>query len=148
MTLLPDPCVIELNGEPTLLLHGDILCTDDVDYLAFRQQVRQLKWQQEFLAQPLAQRQAFASKARGESKAHQQGRAMEIGDANPDAVSAMLQRYGIARMIHGHTHRPAVHEIASEDDVARQRIVLGDWYEQGSVLRVGGDAAYSLDGLS
>jgi UDP-2,3-diacylglucosamine hydrolase len=131
-TLLPDPAVILLQGEPTLLLHGDLLCTDDVAYQAFRRQVRDAQWQAQFLAQPLAARRAFAEKARAASKAHQQQVAETITDVNPDEVLAMLGHYGIRRMIHGHTHRPAIHDLGQR----RQRIVLGDWYDQGSVLRV------------
>ena len=134
MSVLPDPCVLELQGEPVLLLHGDLLCTDDAGYLAFRRQVRDPGWQQGFLAQPLAQRRAFAQKARAASQAAQQGQPLSIGDVNQAAVEAMLRRYGVRSMIHGHTHRPAVHRFAI-DGVPHRRIVLGDWYEQGSVLR-------------
>lgn len=146
MTLLPDPCVMPLGGEPTLLLHGDLLCTDDIRYLAFRRQVRDLAWQANFLSQPLANRKAFAKQARAESYASQQGRAPDIGDANVVAVEDMLQRYGVRRMIHGHTHRPRIHShlVAGREC---ERIVLGDWYEQGSVLRLDSGGRYSLDRL-
>lgn len=134
-TLLPDPAVILLDGEPTLLLHGDLLCLDDTGYQALRQQVRDPAWQQAFLAQPLAARRAFAAQARAASKAAQTGRDESIGDANPDEVRRLMDLYGVRRMIHGHTHRPAIHALT----LARGpglRIVLGDWYEQASVLRV------------
>ncbi|MFC5569885.1 UDP-2,3-diacylglucosamine diphosphatase [Lysobacter yangpyeongensis] len=140
MTILPDPAVVMLYGEPTLILHGDTLCTDDVAYQQFRAQVRNPAWQQQFLSQPLAARVAFAQQARAASKAHQAGLqdkgAMEsITDVAPATVEATLLRFGITRMIHGHTHRPAIHELEIGER-ACQRIVLGDWYDQGSVLRV------------
>lgn len=134
-TLLADPAVILLDGEPTLLLHGDLLCLDDTGYQALRRQVRDPAWQQAFLAQPLAARRAFAAQARAASKMAQTGRDESIGDASPDEVKRLMDLYGVRRMIHGHTHRPAIHALT----LARgpgQRIVLGDWYEQASVLRV------------
>jgi UDP-2,3-diacylglucosamine hydrolase len=146
MTLLPDPCVLGLQGEPVLLLHGDLLCTDDAAYLAFRQQVREPAWQQGFLAQPLPQRRAFAQQARAASQAAQQSQPLSIGDVNQTAVETTLRRYGVHTMIHGHTHRPAVHEFEL-DGVPHRRIVLGDWYEQGSVLRLDDHGRYALSAL-
>lgn len=144
--LLPDPCVIDLHGQPTVLMHGDLLCTDDHRYLAFRRQVRNADWQQDFLAQPLAQRQAFAAQARAASQMHQAGLASagqleSITDVNAAAVAEVLGRYGVQRLIHGHTHRPAIHTLITCDGSAT-RVVLGDWYTQGSVLRA------SRDGLA
>lgn len=141
--LLADPCVAVLDGEPTLLLHGDLLCTDDSRYQDFRRQVRDPAWREQFLAQPLSARRAFAQQARAASQDHQNGLKQEgqlevITDVNADAVVAMLQRFGLRRMIHGHTHRPAIHSLRLADRSA-QRVVLGDWYEQGSVLRVSSD---------
>lgn len=138
MTVLPDPAVVMLDGEPTLILHGDLLCTDDMAYQQFRTQTREPRWQQQFLSQPLAARLAFAAQARAASKARygelvSAGMAEAIGDVAPASVQAWFKRYGIRRMIHGHTHRPAIHD---EGD-GNTRVVLGDWYEQGSVLRVG-----------
>ncbi|KFN41580.1 UDP-2,3-diacylglucosamine diphosphatase [Arenimonas metalli] len=137
-TLLPDPCVVDLHGVPTLLMHGDLLCTEDTAYQAFRRQVRDPAWQANFLAQPLAARQAFAAQARAASQQHQKGMSETITDVTPDAVDAVMARHGVTRLIHGHTHRPAIHalEIAGR---RAQRIVLGDWYDQGSVLRLDGD---------
>lgn len=131
MRLLPDPCVLRIGGEPTLLLHGDLLCTDDLAYQRFRSESRSPAWKQAFLARPVAERLHFAEQARAESRRHQQGLDSSITDANPDAVVEMLRLHGVRRMIHGHTHRPAVHRVG--DDC--ERIVLGDWYTQGSVLR-------------
>ncbi len=140
MTILPDPTVVDLYGKPVLLMHGDTLCTDDVAYQQFRAQTRDPVWQAQFLAQPLAARIAFAKQAREASKAHQsglgsQGTMETITDVAPAAVAAAFQQFGVETLIHGHTHRPAVHAL-DVDGRPRERIVLGDWYEQGSVLRV------------
>jgi UDP-2,3-diacylglucosamine hydrolase len=137
--LLPDPCVIDLYGEPTLLMHGDLLCSDDRAYLNFRAQVRDAAWQQSFLAMPLAERAAFAVRARAASSERQaglkdEGQLETITDANADTIAQTMARYGVRRLIHGHTHRPAIHSL-SVNGVPALRIVLGDWYEQGSVLR-------------
>lgn len=145
MAILPDPAVVLLHGQPTLLMHGDTLCTDDAAYQQFRAQTRDPRWQAQFLAQPLAARIAFAQQARAASQAHQSGLkdagTMEaITDVSPATVAETFRRYGIDRIIHGHTHRPAIHD-GDIDGRACRRIVLGDWYEQGSVLRVDGDAA-------
>ncbi len=141
--LLPDPCVVCIAGEPTLLMHGDLLCTDDVAYLEFRAQVRDPAWQTAFLARTLAERHAYANQARDASQQRQGalrdgGLLEKITDANADAVEATMARHGVQRLIHGHTHRPAVHDL-QVGGMPAQRIVLGDWYSQGSVLRV--DAA-------
>jgi UDP-2,3-diacylglucosamine hydrolase len=143
MRILPDPAVIMLHGTPVLLLHGDTLCTDDTAYQAFRAQTRDPGWQARFLDQPLEAREAFARQAREASQAHQAGLqgagTMEaITDVAPREVSAMFARYGLSTMIHGHTHRPAVHALDVAGRACR-RIVLGDWYEQGSVLRADAD---------
>lgn len=137
MTLLDDPTVIDLYGVPTLILHGDLLCTDDTAYQQFRAQTRDPQWQAQFLAQPLAARLAFAAQARAASKARYgelvaQGQQETITDVTPATVRDWFQRFGVRRMIHGHTHRPAIHDAGN----ACTRIVLGDWYTQGSVLRV------------
>ncbi len=141
--LLPDPAVILLNGEPTLLMHGDLLCTDDLAYQAFRQQVRSPAWQEKFLAQQLAARLSFAEQARAASREHQQGMQVDgtletIADVSPSTVRQLLEGYGVTRLIHGHTHRPAIHSL-NLNDGRGQRIVLGDWYTQGSVLRASAD---------
>ena len=148
MTILPDPAVILLQGEPTLILHGDLLCSDDTAYQQFRTQTRDPRWQAQFLAQPLAARLAFAAQARAASKARYgelqaSGQSETITDVSPATVREWFARYGVRRMIHGHTHRPAIHD---EGDGAT-RIVLGDWYQQGSVLRAGEDG-FDLAALS
>ena len=135
MTLLEDGTISNLYGTQTLLMHGDTLCTDDMAYLAFREQVRDPAWQRMFLSQPLSTRRAYAAKARDASRAHTSQADMAIMDANQRAVENALRGANVARMIHGHTHRPAIHDFGLDGEPA-QRIVLGDWYEQGSVLRV------------
>ncbi|HRO28089.1 MAG TPA: UDP-2,3-diacylglucosamine diphosphatase [Luteimonas sp.] len=139
-TILPDPAVILLDGRPVLLMHGDLLCTDDAAYQVFRAQTRNPAWQAAFLSQPLDARIAFAAQARAASMARQgelkQAGTMEtITDVSPATVAALFERYGVDTLIHGHTHRPAIHDMVVSGNACR-RIVLGDWYEQGSVLRV------------
>jgi UDP-2,3-diacylglucosamine hydrolase len=146
MTLLEDGAVHDIHGRPTLLMHGDVLCTDDTAYQAVRQQVRNPEWQKQILSMPLEARRAFAAKAREDSKAHTGSTMESIMDVNASAVSETMRKAGVTRLIHGHTHRPAVHAFALEGAPA-ERIVLGDWYEQGSVLRVTEDEA-ELRGLS
>jgi UDP-2,3-diacylglucosamine hydrolase len=151
MRILPDPAVVMLYGSPTLIGHGDALCTSDAAYQAVRAQTRDPAWQAHMLAQPLAARIAFAAQARAASAAHQGGlkadnaRFETLTDVTPAEVEATFVRYGIDRMIHGHTHRPAVHELIAGGR-ACTRIVLGDWYEQGSVLRVMAEG-FSLQAL-
>jgi UDP-2,3-diacylglucosamine hydrolase len=145
LTLLDDGTVHDIHGRRTLLMHGDVLCTDDVAYQSVRQQVRTPEWQAQILAMPLQARRAFAAKARADSKAHTGNTMENIMDVNADAVAEAMRKAGVTRLIHGHTHRPAVHDFQLAGAPA-QRIVLGDWYEQGSVLRVDADGV-ELRGL-
>ena len=145
-TLLDDGIVHDIHGRPTLLMHGDVLCTDDLAYQAVRQQVRNPVWQKQILSMPLEARRAFAAKAREDSKAHTGSTMESIMDVNGDAVAEAMRKAGVTRLIHGHTHRPAVHAFELEGKAA-ERIVLGDWYEHGSVLRVDGDGV-ELRGLA
>jgi UDP-2,3-diacylglucosamine hydrolase len=133
--LLDDGTVHTLHGRPTLLMHGDVLCTDDVAYQAVRKQVRTPQWQAQILSMPLDARRAFAAKAREDSRAHTGSTMETIMDVNSDAVADTMRQAGVTRLIHGHTHRPAVHRFEL-DGRAAERIVLGDWYEHGSVLKV------------
>ncbi len=135
LKLLPEEHVTELYGEPVLLMHGDSLCTDDVAYQQFRTVVRDPAWQRDFLAKSPQERLQNALQARDASAAHKGTVDMTIMDVNPGEVVAAFERHGVTRMIHGHTHRPATHELEIQGRPA-QRIVLGDWYKQGSVLRV------------
>ncbi|MBL8259119.1 MAG: UDP-2,3-diacylglucosamine diphosphatase [Candidatus Competibacteraceae bacterium] len=133
--LLPETELIDLYGETVLLLHGDTLCTDDVEYQAFRAQVRDPAWQARTLALPLAQRRALAGQLRETSRQAMQHKADAIMDVNPAAVERALRAGGVRRMIHGHTHRPAIHD-GLLDGLPARRAVLGDWYgPAGMVLQ-------------
>jgi len=131
--LLADPCIIRLNDQPVILTHGDLLCTDDVVYQQVRKQLRSEQWQQQFLNQTIEQRQAFATHARQASKQHTGNASAEIMDVNQHEVDRYMSEHRVSMMIHGHTHRPNIHHWQLQNQ-ARQRLVLGDWYEQGSVL--------------
>ncbi|QTR49323.1 UDP-2,3-diacylglucosamine diphosphatase [Candidatus Thiothrix anitrata] len=137
-TLLPEHQLIDLYGTPTLLLHGDTLCTDDVDYQKIRKMFRNPQWQAQFLALPLAERIRQAEAMREQSRLAMQHKQAEILDVNPQSVVETLQAYGVTRMIHGHTHRPAIHDVVVPNSNSKaQRIVLGDWDDNKiSYLRV------------
>jgi UDP-2,3-diacylglucosamine hydrolase len=125
-TLLDDPTLLDLYGTPTLLSHGDTLCTGDTEYQQFRRMVRDERWQAQFLAQPLAQRKALIAQMREQSKSGKQEKAMEIMDVSDAAVDELLRHYHYPRLIHGHTHRPARH-LHRPDGHVCERWVLGDW---------------------
>ncbi|HKK05593.1 MAG TPA: UDP-2,3-diacylglucosamine diphosphatase [Gammaproteobacteria bacterium] len=131
--LLNDPSVIDLYGTPTLLMHGDTLCTDDKAYQEFRRMVRDPQWQAALMAKTPAERIALAREYREMSASETAQKAEAIMDVNQAAVENALREHGVSRLIHGHTHRPAIHEFDLDGRPVR-RIVLGDWYEQGSVL--------------
>lgn len=131
--LLHDPIIAELDGERVLLTHGDALCTDDHSYQELRSIVRRPDWQSRFLSLPLADRELLATQARAGSREHISRTVPNIMDVNPNAVASAFRATGVRRMIHGHTHRPAVHETTVDGQLV-QRIVLGAWYEQGSYL--------------
>jgi UDP-2,3-diacylglucosamine hydrolase len=132
--LLPDPLIVTLYGEPVLVMHGDALCTDDRAYQRLRATVREPDWQRRFLALSIASRRALAGAARAGSKAHTAGLEYAITDVNGDSVDLALRNSGVATLLHGHTHRPGIHAM-QVDGRPCTRIVLGDWYDQGSVLR-------------
>ena len=144
MTILSDPTVHSLGGEDTLLMHGDTLCTGDTDYQIVRQQLHAPAWQAGFLAQPLAARREFARAARAESAAATAGKAEEIMDVAPDEVRRVMAAAGVRRLVHGHTHRPAVHEL-DQDGSAARRIVLGAWHDQGWRLWLDPDGSERLE---
>jgi len=133
--LIPDPTRIELYGTPVLLMHGDSLCTADTEHMAFRAKVRDAQWQREFLAKPVAERERIAREYRAYSRMATAKKNPEIMDVTAAAVEAAMRQHQVLHLIHGHTHRPRVHTLTIGGKAAR-RIVLGDWYEQGSVLRV------------
>ena len=132
--LLEDPTVVEL-GEKTLLAHGDTLCTDDLDYQAWRATARSQAWQQDFLAQPLGARRQAVGALRDKSREVIQAKEAEIMDVNDDAVRDALRRHGATRLIHGHTHRPG-HHVLEVDGRRCERWVLPDWYGAGGYLEV------------
>ena len=132
--LLPDPVVVTLYGEPVLVMHGDALCTDDRAYQRLRATVRDAQWQRQFLALSVASRRALASAARAGSQAHTAAIDHAITDVNAGNVETVLRAAGLSTLLHGHTHRPGVHSL-NVDGRDCTRIVLGDWYSQGSVLR-------------
>jgi len=134
VSILADPVVVNLYGEDVLLCHGDALCTDDVHYQQVRAMTRNPEWQAMMIAKSIEERIAFAIQARKESIARGESMSDEIMDVNQNTVVTTLREQGVNTMLHGHTHRPAVHEVDMGDRVAT-RIVLGDWYEQGSVVR-------------
>jgi UDP-2,3-diacylglucosamine hydrolase len=140
--LLPDPVVTQFAGEPVLLTHGDALCTDDRAYQELRTTVRAPLWQRRFLSLPFATRELLANEARTGSKSHTARAPPRVMDVNPGAVEAAFRATQVRRMIHGHTHRPAIHDALAAGQ-AVQRIVLGAWYEQGSFLRCQ-DGRYEL----
>ena len=135
LTLLPAEHVLDLYGEQVLLMHGDSLCTDDIPYQQFRSLVRNPAWQQDFLDKTPQERLQIALQARDASAEHKGNVGTDIMDVNANEVIAAFERHGVRRLIHGHTHRPATHNLDINNQAA-QRIVLGDWYTQGSVLRV------------
>jgi UDP-2,3-diacylglucosamine hydrolase len=132
--LLPDPTIIDLYGKSVLLMHGDSLCTDDVEYQAFRKMVRTEAWQREYLGKSVAEREAISRRYRQMSKTATANKRPEIMDVNQSAVATVMREHQVYDLIHGHTHRPGQHDFDLDGRRAR-RNVLGDWYEQGSVLR-------------
>lgn len=131
--LLTDPVVAELDGERVLITHGDALCTDDRAYQELRSIVREPSRQRRFLALPLSVRELLAGQVRAGSRRHIARTVPTIMDVNAQAVERGFRAAGVRRIIHGHTHRPGVHDL-TVDGASAQRIVLGAWYEQGSYL--------------
>jgi UDP-2,3-diacylglucosamine hydrolase len=136
--LLPDPVRVDLYGVPTLLSHGDVFCTDDTSYQQLRSIVRRPRWQRSFLSLPLPARRELANAARAGSKAHTGRTIPTIMDVNPEAVARAMRATGTTRLIHGHTHRPDIHEL-SLDGKRAERVVLAPWYEAASCLSVSAD---------
>lgn len=141
--LLEETEVIDLYGTPTLLMHGDTLCTDDVEYQAFRKMVRDPAWQAKVLAMPLPERIKLAQQLRETSKEKTGLKAMDIMDANADAIDQTMRSHGVRHLIHGHTHRPAVHQLSLQNQPA-MRIVLGDW-DNGVSFLVCDEKGFRLD---
>lgn len=137
-TLLQDPHLIELGGANVLLMHGDSLCTDDVEYMQFRQQVRGDAWQQQILALPLQQRRMIAADLRAKSKSMNAMKAEDIVDANQAEVERVLKNHQVKLLIHGHTHRPNRHCFTLDGAIV-ERTVLGDWDKTGWYLKYEGE---------
>ncbi|MES2016938.1 MAG: UDP-2,3-diacylglucosamine diphosphatase [Pseudomonadota bacterium] len=149
LTLLAEPHVLDIGGQRVTLVHGDAQCTDDLKYMAFRAQVRDPAWQAQFLALPLAQRKGIIASMREGSRAAHTTKSYELMDVTPAAVDALLATTGSDILIHGHTHRPALHS-----DGAKRRYVLPDWEPEaepprGGWISITSDGAitrYDLDG--
>jgi len=133
MTILPEQQVIDLYGRKALLMHGDELCTRDVEYQKFRKKSRSWWWPRLMLLLPLKTRRKIANNGRQTSKKNKKQLTAEIMDVTQSEVELAMQRHGVDLLIHGHTHRPQVHEFILNNK-AMKRIVLGDWYDQGSIL--------------
>lgn len=139
MTLLDEQTVLDIYGTPTLVMHGDELCTRDVEYMRFRKKSRSRLWQIFMLSLPLSWRKRIANNGRNVSAQNKQALSMDIMDVTPEEVVRTFERHGVKRMIHGHTHRPDIHIHAIKLEGEKKdatRIVLGDWYSQGSILKV------------
>ncbi|WP_095100648.1 UDP-2,3-diacylglucosamine diphosphatase [Pseudomonas sp. Irchel 3A5] len=134
-TLLPDPSVVQLNGEPVLLMHGDSLCTRDEGYIRMRRYLRNPLTLFVLRNLPKSTRHKLARKLRNESRSQTRMKANDIVDVTPEEVPEVMQQFGVRTLIHGHTHRPAIHKLQIGDQAAR-RIVLGDWDKQGWAVQV------------
>ncbi|MCS5939485.1 UDP-2,3-diacylglucosamine diphosphatase [Klebsiella variicola subsp. variicola] len=135
MLLLAEEERLDLYGREVLIMHGDTLCTDDPGYLAFRAKVHTPWIQRLFLALPLLIRRRIAARMRADSKAANSSKSMDIMDVNPQAVVDVMERHHVQWLIHGHTHRPAVHELQANGQPA-WRVVLGAWHSEGSMVKV------------
>jgi UDP-2,3-diacylglucosamine hydrolase len=141
--LLDDPSVVDLYGTPYLLMHGDSLCTADVEYQKFRANMRNPQWQQMILQRPLEDRKQMARQLREISMAKNQSKEDLIMDVTPEEVVREMEAQGVQNMIHGHTHRPAEHDLTANGEPAK-RIVLGDWHENVWWLEVNPDQTPNL----
>lgn len=146
-TLLDDPTVTQCHGQRVALMHGDSLCTRDSEYMAFRKQVRSREWQDAFLAKSVMERYMIAQQAREQSREANTHKTSDIMDVTYSEVISTLHELDVTMLIHGHTHRPAVHTITLEEPIQGSdtavRIVLGDWHQKGWVLEVT-DEGYDL----
>ena len=131
ISILPDPYTLDINGFRTILSHGDFLCTDDTDYIEFRNKVRSKEWQKDFLSKGIDERNEIANSLRSDSREATSEKSLEITDANPEAINDFIQKNQPDIFIHGHTHRPKIHQ----DDLFK-RVVLGDWDKSGWCLSI------------
>lgn len=142
-TLIDDPWCIDANGDKVMLMHGDTLCTDDLEYQKLRVMLRDPAWQQDFLGKPLDERVAMAKALRERSRQETASKAEDIMDVNAEAVAGAFRDAGTRLIIHGHTHRPAIHRLKVDGEAAT-RVVLGDWYRHGSYLAFDGADDFKL----
>lgn len=131
ISIISDPYSLDINGLKTILSHGDFLCTDDSDYIEFRNNVRSEEWQKDFLAKSIDERNEIANLLRSESKNATSEKSLEITDANLETVNNFIQENNPDIFIHGHTHRPKIHQHNST-----KRVVLGDWDKCGWYLSI------------
>ncbi len=134
ITLLPDYHVISLSGYATLLMHGDLLCSDDFHYQQIRRRIRTPEWRERALAKPLWLRKGLARWYRIRSQFHARQTDMNIMDVNQDTVRQTMERYNVTQLIHGHTHRPGIHPHTLHNNCVGKRYVLAPWFRQGHAL--------------
>ncbi|MDF1583953.1 MAG: UDP-2,3-diacylglucosamine diphosphatase [Methyloprofundus sp.] len=144
VTLLDEYSVIDLYGTPTLLTHGDLLCTDDLAYQAFRLKSHSLAWQANVLSKPLILRILYARWYRLRSFFHKRKKSQDIMDVNQASVANIMTHYQTTRLIHGHTHRPAVHELTI-NNLSGQRFVLAEWKKDSASVLVWTDSGYTQE---
>lgn len=137
-TILPDPSIIDIGHEKILLMHGDSLCTRDTEYMKARLLLRDPAFQKDFLSKSLEERRIFATSVREQSKEHNRDTESEIMDVTPEEVVSVMQSHGIRTLIHGHTHRPAIHDLII-DGAGAKRYVLGDWDKLGWCIKLDGN---------
>lgn len=147
IVLLDEYTVIDLDGRPVLLTHGDLLCTDDLPYQAFRVKAHSAAWQENVLSKPLLLRLLAARWYRFRSFFHKRNKTQEIMDVNQDTVIAAMQKYGCLTLIHGHTHRPARHEFEIGGQTAL-RLVLAEWKKDGAQMLCWNNDAWSVEGIA
>lgn len=133
VTLLEEEQVVDLYGEKVVVLHGDTLCTEDVRYLAFREKVHKPWLQWVFNRLPFFIKTRIVRKIQSDTSSDKSNKSMSIMDVTPSEVLAVMEKHQVTTMIHGHTHRPSIHKISAAGE-EKTRIVLGDWYTQGSIL--------------
>ena len=133
--IIPDPSLLNINQTDVILMHGDSLCTDDISYQKFKKTVRTEQWKKDFTAKTISERKDIVKSLRATSKAETSLKNEDIMDVNQNAVDDVFKTQKLNWLIHGHTHRPDIHEY-SNDDHAATRIVLGDWHDHGSVLSI------------
>lgn len=141
--LIEDPCLVDFYGRKVLLMHGDSLCIDDLEYMAFRAESRSQVWQDSMLALPIEQRRQLARQMRAESEQANSNKSSSIMDVNQGEVIRQMQQFDTSLLVHGHTHRPMTHSLETNRGPG-QRIVLGDWDSQGWLLEFGADGDYEL----